>query len=105
MKQRSGKISTPLSVLSPKARPQRPSIIPDQGRVTAVQKPVEALNQRLLTAEQVAEITGLSIETLAQWRSQRRRIPFVKISRNVVRYRQGDLDAWLTEHLVPVEST
>lgn len=58
---------------------------------------------RLLTTEDVAAITGLSTETLAQWRSQRRGIPFVKISRNVVRYRQGDLDSWLNERIVRVE--
>ena len=57
---------------------------------------------RLLTAEDVAGITGLSVETLAQWRSQRRGIPFLKLSRNVVRYRQGDLDAWLAERIVRV---
>jgi predicted DNA-binding transcriptional regulator AlpA len=57
----------------------------------------------LLTAGDVAEITGLSIETLAQWRSQRRGIPFVKISRNVVRYRTSDLDAFLNERIVAVE--
>jgi predicted DNA-binding transcriptional regulator AlpA len=57
----------------------------------------------LLTAEDVATITGLSVETLAQWRSQRRGIPFLKLSRNVVRYRQGDLDAWLAERIVRVE--
>jgi predicted DNA-binding transcriptional regulator AlpA len=59
--------------------------------------------RRLLTAENVAQITGLSTETLAQWRSQRRGIPFVKLSRNVVRYREVDLDAWLSERIVPVE--
>jgi predicted DNA-binding transcriptional regulator AlpA len=58
---------------------------------------------RLLTAEDVAGITGLSVETLAQWRSQRRGIPFLKLSRNVVRYRQGDLDAWLAERIVRIE--
>jgi predicted DNA-binding transcriptional regulator AlpA len=55
---------------------------------------------RLLRAEEVAEVTRLSIETLAQWRSQRRGIPFVKISRNCVRYRQTDLDSWLAERTV-----
>jgi predicted DNA-binding transcriptional regulator AlpA len=54
----------------------------------------------LLKADQVAELTGLSVETLAQWRSQRRGIPFVKISRNCVRYRQSDLDCWLAERTV-----
>lgn len=55
---------------------------------------------RLLTPNDVAEQTGLSIETLAQWRSQRRGIPYVKISRNCVRYRQSDLDGWLSERIV-----
>jgi predicted DNA-binding transcriptional regulator AlpA len=58
----------------------------------------------LLTAEDVAAITGLSIETLAQWRSQRKGIPFLKLSRNVVRYRQSDLEAWLSERIVRVEN-
>jgi len=62
--------------------------------------PQLAAVSRLLTAEDVAELTGLSIETLAQWRSQRKEIPFVKISRNCVRYRQTDLDGWLSERIV-----
>ena len=57
----------------------------------------------LLSAEDVAAITGLSVETLAQWRSQKKGIPFLKLSRNVVRYRQSDLDAWLAERIVRVE--
>jgi excisionase family DNA binding protein len=55
---------------------------------------------RLLTTEDVATLTGLSVETLAQWRSQKRGIPYVKISRNCVRYRQSDLDGWLAERIV-----
>jgi predicted DNA-binding transcriptional regulator AlpA len=57
-------------------------------------------NRPLLTAKEVAEITGLSVETLAQWRSQRKGIPYVKISRNCVRYRPSDLDVWLVERIV-----
>ena len=60
--------------------------------------------ERLLTAVDVACITGLSTETLAQWRSQRRGIPFINLSRNVVRYRHGDLDEWLAERLVRVKA-
>ena len=56
----------------------------------------------LLTPGEVAQITGLSVETLAQWRSQRRGIPFVKVSRNCVRCRQSDLDRWLEERIVSV---
>jgi excisionase family DNA binding protein len=62
--------------------------------------PRQAPPPNLLTAEEVAVQTGLSVETLAQWRSQRRGIPFIKISRNCVRYRQCDLDEWLSERIV-----
>lgn len=55
---------------------------------------------RLLSPDDVAGQTGLSVETLAQWRSQRRGPNFVKISRNFVRYRQCDLDGWLAERIV-----
>jgi predicted DNA-binding transcriptional regulator AlpA len=61
---------------------------------------ITAASNRLLSAEDVAQLTGLSVETLAQWRSQRRGIPYVKISRNCVRYRKCDLDSWLVERTV-----
>ncbi|MGH9344511.1 MAG: helix-turn-helix transcriptional regulator [Terriglobia bacterium] len=71
------------------------------------QKPIPApsTRSRLLTPEDVADVTGLSTETLAQWRSQRRGIPFIKISRNCVRYRQQDLDFWLAERVVSTSGT
>jgi predicted DNA-binding transcriptional regulator AlpA len=58
---------------------------------------------KLLTPADVAEITGLSVETLAQWRSQGRGIPYIKISRNCVRYQLVDLDAWLAKRIVRFE--
>lgn len=66
--------------------------------------PPTAQRARLLTPDEVAEVTGLSTETLAQWRSQRRGIPFLKISRNCVRYRQGDLQQWLQSRLIITRS-
>ncbi len=48
----------------------------------------------LLTADQVAAITGLSKETLAQWRSQRRGISYLKIGR-AVRYDPADVHQYL----------
>ncbi len=48
----------------------------------------------LLTPEQVARLTGLSIETLAQWRSQKRGIPYLKIGR-AVRYHPTDVQRYL----------
>ena len=69
-----------------------------------VRMPAAVPMTALLSAEDVAGITGLSVETLAQWRSQRKGISFIKISRNCVRYRQADLEAWLTERIVRVEA-
>jgi hypothetical protein len=72
-------------------------------KLMKMERQAPAVSPRLLTAEDVAGITGLSVETLAQWRSQRRGIPFLKLSRNVIRYQQGDLDAWLHGCIVRVE--
>jgi excisionase family DNA binding protein len=57
---------------------------------------------RLLTTDEVAEMTGLSRETLAQWRWLKKEIPFVRLGTKCVRYRQSDIDAWLTKRLVSV---
>ena len=48
----------------------------------------------LLTPEEVAVVTGLSRETLAQWRSQKRGIPYLKIGR-AVRYDPVDVQTYL----------
>jgi hypothetical protein len=58
---------------------------------------------KLLTPAEVAEMTSLSIETLAQWRSQKRGIPYLKISHNCIRYQQSDLAIWLAARRVCVE--
>lgn len=50
--------------------------------------------KQYLTAEQVAEMMGLSTETLAQWRSQGRGLPYLKIER-AVRYDPADVQAYL----------
>ena len=55
----------------------------------------------LLTPEGVAEITGLSLDTLAQWRSQRRGIPYLKIGR-AVRYDPAEVQAYLERCRVSV---
>jgi len=54
----------------------------------------ELVDSKLLTASDVAALTGLSEETLAQWRSQRRGIPYLKVGR-AVRYDAADVQAYL----------
>ena len=48
----------------------------------------------LLKPEEVAHLTGLSQETLAHWRSQKRGIPYLKVGRSV-RYALADVQAYL----------
>lgn len=50
--------------------------------------------RELLTSEEVARITGLSVETLAQWRSQKRGIKYLKLGR-AVRYDPSDVQTYL----------
>jgi predicted DNA-binding transcriptional regulator AlpA len=88
--------SSEPSVNQQTASPSRPETVrqstPTMERVSVA--------SRLLTAEDVAEVTRLSVETLAQWRSQGRGVPYIKVGRNCVRYRQCDLDGWLAERIV-----
>ena len=65
---------------------------------------VSTISRRLLTADQVAEWTGLSLDTLAQWRSQGRGIPYLKIGR-AVRYDPSDVHEYLRGCRVSVSDT
>jgi predicted DNA-binding transcriptional regulator AlpA len=48
---------------------------------------------------------GASIATLQGWRYRGRGPKFVKISRKMVRYRRGDVDAWISAHLATSTAT
>jgi len=41
--------------------------------------------------------------TLAQWRSQLRGPPYIKLEGRLVRYRLADLEAWLARQTVGME--
>ena len=51
---------------------------------------------KLLTEAQAARYLALSVFTLRNWRCRGDGPPFVKISRNAVRYRTQDLDVWVS---------
>jgi len=57
----------------------------------------------LLTSKQTAELLGLPEGTLAQWRSQRRGPPYIKLEGRLVRYRQSDLEDYLARHAIETE--
>jgi excisionase family DNA binding protein len=53
----------------------------------------------LLTAAEVAALTGFSEGTIRHWTSQKK-IPFLRISGRCVRYSRRDIESWLAEKLV-----
>jgi len=54
--------------------------------------------ERLLTAEELAEMLSVRVETLNQWRYRGEGPRFVKSSRRFLRYRLSDVEAWLEQH-------
>jgi prophage regulatory protein len=54
----------------------------------------------LLTAREVAELLGVSPETVLRW-TRRGELPAVKLPGGAVRYRESELDGWLEERATP----
>lgn len=57
----------------------------------------------LLDPKAVATLTGLSLETFAQWRSQKKHIPYLKVGR-LIRYDARDVNAYLERCRISVFS-
>jgi excisionase family DNA binding protein len=60
--------------------------------------------QAYLTSRQVADMTGISLDTLARWRCRKQRIPYLKIGR-AVRYERIEVLAYLERCRVPVSGS
>lgn len=52
--------------------------------------------EKLLTVKEVAELLGVPVSTVYQWRYQGEGPPSLKLGRHV-RYRPSDVEAWLKE--------
>ena len=50
----------------------------------------------LLTARQVAELLGVSAETVLRW-TRRGELPAIKLPGGAIRFREDELGAWLAE--------
>ena len=60
----------------------------------------------LLTARQVAHLTGHSVTTLRDSRfRERQRLPVVKLGRRVVRFRVDDVQGWIRRNTSPSKET
>jgi predicted DNA-binding transcriptional regulator AlpA len=64
---------------------------------------MSAESKTLLTPRKAAEYLGVPESTLAQWRSQRRGPPYIKLEMRLVRYRSSDLEVYLGQHFVEME--
>jgi excisionase family DNA binding protein len=52
------------------------------------------VTDRLLTARQVADLLGVSTETILRWTS-RGALPAIRLPSGAIRFREVELDAWL----------
>ncbi len=56
-------------------------------------------DDRLLKVDELAEMLGVSPKTVYGWVYQRA-IPFVKPSRSTLRFRRGEIEAWLDQRSI-----
>lgn len=56
--------------------------------------------EQLLTVEQLAAYLAVPKATVYSWRSRGQGPPAIKVG-TLVRYRLGDVDAWIEDHLEP----
>ena len=54
---------------------------------------------RLLTARDLAELLGVSAETVLRW-TRRGELPAIRLPGGAIRYREDALDAWLAERAI-----
>jgi excisionase family DNA binding protein len=58
----------------------------------------------LLTARAVADLLGVSCETVLRW-TRRGDLPAIKLPGGAIRYRNDELDEWLIERATPATRT
>jgi excisionase family DNA binding protein len=81
--------------------PFEPAVQGHRHQLSCGEEIEEGLGMELLTVHEAADLTGLSVETLNQWRSQRRHIPYVKLGK-AVRYLRKDVELYILRCRVEV---
>jgi len=62
------------------------------------------IRKNVLNEREAAQFLGVAVQTLRNWRSQRRGVPYLKIGR-AVRYRLEDLENFISDvRIVPEAS-
>jgi excisionase family DNA binding protein len=55
---------------------------------------------RLLTARDIADLLGVSAETILRW-TRRGELPAFRLPSGAIRYREAELEGWLEERATP----
>jgi excisionase family DNA binding protein len=58
------------------------------------------MTERLLTCREVAELLGVSSETILRWH-RRGQLPSIRLPSGAIRFDREALDAWLAERATP----
>lgn len=61
--------------------------------------PANSNQPEFLDEKRLCEVLGISAVTATKWRAKAKGPPFIKVGR-LVRYRRGDLEAWLRANTV-----
>ncbi len=56
------------------------------------------MGKKWLTTKEVAERLNVAPATLTEWRHEGKGPPFVKVSRNCVRYPEDQLERWMASY-------
>jgi predicted DNA-binding transcriptional regulator AlpA len=59
-----------------------------------------SIHNDLLTDDEAADLLRTTTATLANWRYLGRGPNFVRLGGRMVRYRRGDLEAWITDQTI-----
>jgi excisionase family DNA binding protein len=70
---------------------------PEASRRGGEDRSGEAVSGTLLTARQVAEMLGISIETVLRWAAAEK-LPSVRMSSRAIRFRESAIEEWIAEH-------
>lgn len=58
---------------------------------------------RLLTAREVADVLGVSAETVLRW-TRRGDLPALRLPGGAIRFREGTLEEWLNARATPADT-
>ncbi|MGB9878346.1 MAG: helix-turn-helix transcriptional regulator [Candidatus Pelagibacter ubique] len=56
-------------------------------------------DEKLLSSQEVAMLLGVPVERIYTW-THMRKLPYIRISRKMIRFRKSDVEKWLQERTI-----